>query len=259
MRQVTTLFLGISLLCGAGAGCDRPADPEFGSPTDDVLDEVKLTPVHESTHLRDGEYFTYKAVGAGGRHILYRYRMEDGELVPINAGPELSVIEAQNLGVIPVQFGDGDGEPLRRAAWSGGGSAPADASRQWETQRTAVDIPRLQVDSSYRVQTTTYVEQLEQMGRTVQSREHQETGPSRAVALTEITIAGGGSAEVYQFDDATDLEVWYRFLHQFHESLGWETTSQIEVSGMTLLRTDPDFATDARQVFAGCSRTTLSN
>jgi len=237
MRQITRTILSLSLLLGGAAlsGCgDRATDdPAPTSASDQQLTEqVELVPAVE--RLEEGQVVSHQRTRQDGSEITHRYEKRNGELVPLDGGPALEATDHE-LDVIPVTYGDGTGGPVLPPRTVMDQDAEA-AEVDWVVDDRQVEVPPITVDRSYRIATDTFVAKLREDGRSVEARQRDRAGASRAQEVTRVAVDGTGLAMVYQFDDPQTLEMWYRVTYQLHHSAGQDPDDHIRIEGMTMIR-----------------------
>lgn len=230
MRSNTTLawIVGV-ILVGSLMGCDRSA--ETTSVGEGLKAGVDLT---SATNMaKEGEVIAFSVMGGDGTTTVHEYVMKNGGLEPIGDAPEMVLPETHEVGVIPVSVNGGSTyvhPAAQKRDRSPGGNV------QWSPNQLESNVPGIQMDRTFRIETNAFVQHLRDQGRNVQAKQFETTGPSMATELTRLDIDGMAKVELYQFDDPRQLDAWYRVAYQLHESAGHDPEARIEVNGLTMVR-----------------------
>ncbi len=251
MRRNTTLawIVGV-ILVGSLMGCDRSA--ETTSVGEGLNAGVELT---SATDLaQDGEVVAFNVMDGHGNETIHQYVKKNGKLEPIGDAPEMTLPEQHEVGVIPVSINGGS--TYSHSATQERDRNPAN-NMEWFPNKVQSTVPKLQQDRSFRIETGSFVQQLENRGRLVRTKQFDTVGPSQAVELTRIQIDGNGTAELYQFDSPQALDAWYRVAYQLHESVGHDPEERIQINGMTMLRLGDNVDAEVPQAFLDSPKAVL--
>jgi len=235
-------LLGVSMVA-----CDQA---EVGTtPVKELKGEVELTPLQDMA--AEGEVIPITIKRGDGQESTHNYVMRNGELMPMGDAPDVDLPESHELGIIPASINGGSSysAPTTRDREPGAG-----LGGDWSPSRLQSSVPEIQVDPSFRIETGSFVHQLQDRGRNVHATAFESTGPSRATELTRLEIDGIARAEIYQFDQVRDLDAWYRVAYQLHESVGHDPDACVRIHGMTLLRLGENADEAVAEAFLDSSR-----